>query len=849
LFNIRILLFISTFLLSHIGSSQGISFNSSDKLIGVRTSYCVFSHTRPSFKGTFKIEFLLNIRESKTIGNIFSIKGMKDSDSYSLTYINNTEDSGFLKFNLDGVTNLLSIPLKKTAFGSKKWIEISIIFNPNLKRISVSVNGKIYTSEGYKLNNIIYPEIYFGKHGSVIDVPSMSIKKLYVGNEDQNYLFDLNNSKGEDVYDSRGKRCGTIKHPDWLINDSYYWKNRFYFSSKEVTCLTFDEKHQRFLITSPGVLVCYNFNEETTNTLSTKNRLPVPMRLGTSFINPTTNNLFVYEVNDVPLGKATIASINLDTLIWKTNSTLQLPQQRHHHNSLLNHKNNYYMIFGGFGNQRLANTFDFYDIRFNKWSSPTFKGDTISPRYFAGLAKTGENEILLFGGIGNKTGDQNIGKKYYYDCYKIDLLKKRIKRLWSLNRENIDMVSSRNMVLSQDKTSFYVLNYREYISKTSLQLYKYAIKNGDYEILGDSIPLISERITTNTNLYLNSKTNELFCAIQEFKLDGSNQIKIFSINNPPVSKKIIEKYDKKEIVPLKVLLTGFLGVVMVIIVVSVFYKKRKIKQEDLKRQLALISKQVSTNDQPLQIINSVSLFGKFTVINHLGRDISYLFSPNIKSLFLIILLNSSKQDTNGVTAEQINLALWPDKPVKKAINLKNVTLSQLRNIITDLKGVSVVYSNKSFSIEFDQEFYCDYFDYLIHLEKLKEDSLRNDTITRLNKIIKRGVFLRLVEDEYFDTFKKHFENETLKVIPYLIKEFFENQNYPPVISLTEILESIDSLSEIGFYYKIHAYLRLGMRDKAKKHYNSFILEHKKVLNDDFALTFEDVSKIIPEDII
>jgi len=774
---------------------------------------------------------------------------MKDSDSYSLTYINNTEDSGFLKFNLDGVTNLLSIPLKKTAFGSKKWIEISIIFNPNLKRISVSVNGKIYTSEGYKLNDVIYPEIYFGKHGSVIDVPSMSIKKLYVGNENQNYLFDLNNSKGEDVYDSRGKRCGTIKHPDWLINDSYYWKNRFYFSSKEATCLTFDEKHQRFLITSPSVLVCYNFNEETTNTLSTKNRLPVPMRLATSFIDSTTNNLFVYEVNDVPLGKATIASINLDTLMWKTNSILQLPQQRHHHNSLLNHKNNYYMIFGGFGNQRLANSFDFYDIRLNKWSSPTFKGDTISPRYFAGLAKTGDNEVLLFGGIGNKTGDQNIGKKYYYDCYKIDLLKKRIKRLWSLNRENIDMVSSRNMVLSQDKTSFYVLNYREYISKTSLQLYKYAIKNGDYEILGDSIPLISERITTNANLYLNSKTNELFCAIQEFKLDGSNQIKIFSINNPPVSKKIIDKYDKKEIIPLTFLLACFIGVVMVIIVVSFFYKKRKMKQEDLKRQLALISKQVSTNDQPLQIINSVSLFGKFTVINHLGRDISYLFSPNIKSLFLIILLNSSKQDTNGVTAEQINLALWPDKPVKKAINLKNVTLSQLRNIITDLKGVSVVYSNKSFSIEFDQEFYCDYFDYLIHLEKLKEDSLRNDTITRLNKIIKRGVFLRLVEDEYFDTFKKHFENETLKVIPYLTKEFFENKNYPPVISLTEILESIDSLSEIGFYYKIHAYLRLGMRDKAKKHYNSFILEHKKVLDDDFALTFEDVSKIIPEDII
>ena len=137
------------------------------------------------------------------------------------------------------------------------------------------------------------------------------------------------------------------------------------------------------------------------------------------------------------------------------------------------------------------------------------------------MTQIGAKNVLLFGGQGNKTGEQSIGKTYYYDCYMVNLETKIIQKLWDVKQENIKMVSSRNIVLNKDLSSFYTLGYSEYIPSTFLQLYNYSIKDGSYKIFGDSIPMVSEKIRTNANLYLNKSTNQFFCTTQEFEEDGS----------------------------------------------------------------------------------------------------------------------------------------------------------------------------------------------------------------------------------------------------------------------------------------------------------------------------------------
>ena len=48
-------------------------------------------------------------------------------------------------------------------------------------------------------------------------------------------------------------------------------------------------------------------------------------------------------------------------------------------------------------------------------------------------------------------------------------------------------------------------------------------------------------------------------------------------------------------------------------------------------------------------------------------DITYLFSPKIKQLFILILMYS--RDQGGITSRKISSALWPDKdPHKQKIS-------------------------------------------------------------------------------------------------------------------------------------------------------------------------------------
>ena len=278
-------------------------------------------------------------------------------------------------------------------------------------------------------------------------------------------------------------------------------------------------------------------------------------------------------------------------------------------------------------------------------------------------------------------------------------------------------------------------------------------------------------------------------------------------------------------------------------------KKRKKKKEAIHVQVqTLLKYNLEEKKEEVIIPNSTSLFGSFKVIDRKEKDISYMFSPKIRQLFLLLLFNSKKKNLVGIKSEQIHTILWPDSTSQKAKNLKNVTINQLRNILKDLDGIEIFYMNGCFFMEFGEEFYCDYFNFLTELKSLKSDSIDENSLTQLIQIIKTGTFLKFIDDEYFDKVKKDFEEEVLKLIPNQLKRLYKNKDYATVIPLTEILFNIDSLNETAFYYRLHSLLKMGLTFKAKKQFNFFIIEFNKIMGDDFPYTYKDVIKQIPEEL-
>ena len=99
--------------------------------------------------------------------------------------------------------------------------------------------------------------------------------------------------------------------------------------------------------------------------------------------------------------------------------------------------------------------------------------------------------------------------------------------------------------------------------------------------------------------------------------------------------------------------------------------------------------------------------GKFQVKDKEGNDISGSFTPILKSLLLLILLHSQK-DERGITNKKIDETLWGDKSEKSAQNNRNVSLSKLRSLLEKIGNIRIVQNNNFWKIESDNPAYCDY---------------------------------------------------------------------------------------------------------------------------------------------
>lgn len=817
--------------------AQGLGFRSTEQShIENRTSYTVFAERVPKIQTKLIISFELSILDPNSFGFICVVDAEDSNKDYSLAYIKADSKFSHLKLNLKGEENLLTIPIQSSLLGKGKWIKVDMSFNLKENRIEMALGTDKYEVKRSDLNDLIYAQIFFGKNGNIIDVPSFAIRNLTVSNSKEKFDFKFKEHSGNEVHDQQGNAIGLVENPVWLINDSYHWRQRFTYSANEVFAVNYDSTEMKIRIIGKDSLASYDIVKNTFEKKAYTNKLPVQIRLGTSFFSQ--GKLFVYEVNNTPDECPTIASLDLSSYTWENNSALRLDQQLHHHNAYFNPLNQQLLIFGGFGNNRLSNTFYKYNLAENSWNKLDFTGDVITPRFFAGMGIQ-NNKLLLFGGVGNKTGDQSIGKTYYFDCYSVDLQNRKITKLWEVNRGDEKLVSARNLVISGDNSSFYALCYPEYIPKTFIKLYKYNIKTGEHAILGDSIPIISEEIQTNANLYLNSSTKELYCIIHEVS-KGNSKLSIYSIDNPPIStdELYVNPRNNKKLIYWGIgilFIVGFLAVVL--FWMSISRKKRLLKDRQI-----IVGDQEKRSEHTLQPKkNAVYIFGLFTVFNRNGQISTHLFSPQIKQLFLLILLRSNKGEA-GISSEEIYSLMWPDKPAKNAKNLKGVTINKLRTILSDIDGIELILENQHFRFQINESFYCDYF-HLISLYPSISSEIDEYNNEQFIEITSRGEFLQSSDNEYFDLYKRDLADQILILVPDVLNHYFSKNEYAKTIAMGSVLYSVDELNECAFYYIINSYLRLGDESSAKKHYNSYILRYKKLQGEDYSTLYPELIKI------
>lgn len=839
--------------------AQGLLFYGNEKRINERASYSMFEKGKqPVFSSEFHLSFDYSVHNFESPGYILYLEDRAGGKTYSFTYLPKSDDRCSFSFNEDGKRIFCTFELDKNSF-DHHWVPISILLYPQRNEAEISIGTekkRIYDlglgEDGFS------PLIYFGKCEYILDVASYAIQNLSLSDGKEHWSFPLKESSGEVVHDSKGRATGTVTNPVWLINKSYYWNSLFTNTSSTPSGLNFDSESQKVLVFNQDSLSVFDVYTREFSVTRFRNMLPVHLRLGMNFLDREKEELYAYEVNVDIDGDATVAALNLQTLEWRAVGVGHTMTQLHHHCGFYHPVKKKYILFGGYGSRRYSNSLLAYDVKADHWDTLALSGDRIAPRYFAGMAVTPDyKRMYLYGGMGNESGDQNVGRNYFYDLYQVDMEQRVVRKLWNQEAPAVNRVVARSMVLSDDEKYLYILGYPEYMPNSFLQLYRLSASDGRCEAVGDSIPVASEEIATNANLFFNRKLNEFYCSVQEFEKNGQVNTRLYSLSAPPVTLTAVKYYSDRQRFGRKWIICGLIGfVVLGVAFLWLFRRRKKLREgvevpdvipselpsevlEEVQEESILLTERVLVFENILPIQrNAVFLFGIFAVLDRDGRDVTYLFSAKLRVIFLYILLNSVSKE--GVLSSDMNELFWSDKPDANIKNLKGVTMNHLRKILQEMDGIELVFQKGYFRLVFAEEFYCDY----LRFVTLSGDGNQNDfaevTNTSLNGILSRGKFLATVKSELFDYYRLKVEDFIHSFLPEQIAKAYQNHRFDAAIRLCNILFTADSLSDVALAYTLRAFLKLNKPEEAARRYGMFIKDYKKVMGEDYPIAYSDI---------
>ena len=565
---IRSFLLVFSLLANYILVAQGgLTFISNDKPKDERTSYHVFEKDI-NFKNNLKVSFKMTLYSPLFIGEILSIKNTRNQKEISLyyKYTYNEKNESFIQINKVGEEKIYQNKISDEIIINGTWIDVQIILDFINEKIVFSFNGNtVEIPQNFERNKDNY-DIVFGKHDIYFDVPSFKIMNLDVSSDDFEINFPLNQMEGEEVYSKNKKHKGYVENPYWLIGDFYHWKKTKTFLQSNSTEVVFDQLNSSFYLLANTYLLRYNFLLNTVDSIPYNNKKDFVKSIkGKGVIDYKNNSIVVYKTsmnrmvkNDLLIQKLgltiesekkgeiekkykdsyTIASLSLDTFKWESIDEKNLFEEiRFHNNTFLNNKSDKMIMFGGYSNFRYFNDFIQYDLRTKERSEIIFTGDVIPPRFFASHSFKKNNKLLLYGGVGNMSGEEHIGRKYFDDLYEVDFKKKSILRKWSGENKLLQSASSENLILNPDGKSFYNLSFAENTSNTNIQLKKIQIKDGRTVLLGDEIPFKTNKFPNKINLFQLKKNNRLILYKKEYQDNQiqKNQISFHTIEFEPVT--------------------------------------------------------------------------------------------------------------------------------------------------------------------------------------------------------------------------------------------------------------------------------------------------------------------------
>lgn len=809
------------------------------------TSYKVLPKNTKFNGSLLEIEVDFSIYSSSNIGHIITCKGEK-SELFNLIAVQfNQEDSLQLDLNLTVIDEKLSTFILPKECGISNWHRL---------KIGLSTEGGYgYISLGDRVSEVRFDpfkldeeyNIIFGVCEHYLPLMSFSIKDLMVNIDGDKEYFPLTEPEGTIVHNSEGEVRGEVLNPIWMINQHLNWTKLCEFETTEVTPSFLDSKYSRVVFYNSEGVKIYNINNK--NIIDRDHSFDYPFMVNNSgnfYFNQSSGDLFLYN------NKLGDERAKYSTAIYNyRNNTLEPLSSsenecRFHHNALFGDlsQNEIYQ-FGGYGKYKYYNTFKQYSFEDNSWSETEFKGDEIYPRFYPSSGRrieNGEQIVYLYGGYGNKSGNQRDGGDYFHDLYRIDLDKRQIEAICKFKKTPSETVPCNNLIIDDSKSQFYTMCYTQYKPESQLQLKQFDWQTGESKVVSDSIHFISTKISTNVYLYEHKEANQLFCVIQEFTENDKSTVKLYSIRTPLLFSQEVQRAEKSS--------ATWLYILLIALLIGVAILSLKIRKRGKSISDGII--QSNDNIEPSDVDglvganmerNAIFLLGNFVVLDRDKTNITHLFSPKIRHMFLLILFHSYSKKEQGIHADTLSTILWEGKPLANARNLRGVNIKKLKDAISSIDGIELINNNSYWRVDIDLNLvYCDYVALVEFLERGTKGEVDRDELLKFLPLLSNGQLCKSEEAEWIDGFKSNFEDGVLSVYMPLMNECFEHKHFKQSYEIATVLLRIDPFNVAIAQIMVKSLVGMGDSVKATIKFRQFALTYYQVYS--VNLTYTDFVK-------
>lgn len=836
--------------------SYGLEFNSHETVLEKRTALDLSPDDSFCLAQKFDLEFDFSFRPNHSVYFGFIVRLICGGHNLDLMYNQPTRSFQVISGeHFSGVGFTVD-----SAQLYREWIRIRLSVDLETQRFTCYVNNKaVGTDRLPEMKDNCFRFLWGAndfRNYRTRDIPPMKVKDIrIIEDKTAKYYWPLDEKTGDTPYDRINHKAAKVKNPVWAKPKYQNWENISSFTVNGYAGVAFDPRQDKLFITGADSMGILTFGKE--QRLSWKPCKRQHLVLAHQNLYDTLHD----KLLDTYIDHKKITTYNFTGAQW--NYTFPEGPVRAtefwHANKFIAYGNDALYYIGGYGFLRYKNLVQRYRFATQQWDTLQPGGDYLPPKYLSALGTDPQGKFAyILGGYGSQTGDQMLDPHYYYDLFRYDVQQNTFKKLYSFKPISTSSTFANSLVMDASSNAFYGLIFSNESYNSSLQLVKGSLNDSTLSLLGNTIPYNFHDVQSYADLYYSPGTNQLiavtlfYSPVESTEYVDANvkntQVNIYTIHFPPeppdgMAKQEAPAKAERAAWPWYILIGGA-GIVALLLLFRkrLWPSKPALPVQEPAVAAEVVVPTVSMAHQPVHSArnyrSAIFFFGHFQVFDKEGNDITRLFTPLLKELFLTIAIHTFRNG-RGITSEGLNEILWYDKPEKDANNNRSVNLAKLKTILEKI-GNGVISREAGYwqYVRPDDQIMVDYAQYVALIQSHAKPGI--EFITALREIIERGPFLSQTEYKWLDNVKSEVSNAVVDNCLAFINNYGITKDPEFIIDITNYIFNFDPLNEDALAWKCKSLILLKRHTLANNYYQTYVREYKEIYGEDYGKSLHDL---------